>query len=69
MGINDVKDMLILSKLLCLMVLFDLCGVILANEAQDCNRTYLEAQGIKIHLLEVTIQDSSGKILGDMTIH
>ena len=66
MGINDVKDMLILSKLLCLMVLFDLCGVILANEAQDCNRTYLEAQGIKIHLLEVTIQDSSGKILRDM---
>jgi hypothetical protein len=66
MGLNDVKDMLVLSGLLGLTVLFDLCRVILANEAQDHNRTRLEAQQIKICLLEVTIQDSSGKILGDM---
>ncbi len=66
MGLNDVKDMLVLSELLCLMVLFDLCRVILAKEGQDPNRTCLEAQQIKIRLLEFTIQDSSGKILGVM---
>ncbi len=66
MGLNDVEDTLVLSKLICLTVLFDLCRVILANKAQDHKRTHLEAQQIKICLLEVTVQDSSGKILGDM---
>ncbi len=55
--------------LLCLMVLFNLCGVILVNKAQDHNRTCLKAHQIKVCFLEATIQDSSGEILEDMMHH
>ena len=61
-----ISKTLILGELLGFTVLFDLRGVILANKAQDHNRTCLKAQRIMIRFLEVTIQDSSGKILGGM---